>query len=274
MKIAKTHRRSIPKKSKRIPKKQNNKKLNIPYILSHRDLDTIKSNTLTVAYYPYFYPVSYNNSRGNAAGLDVDIIKLFAKQAKLDIVFKEYDSFNGIWNKPSLYKADVSIGGIANSKGRTKSTTEWSIPYFYVNRSLIFKKSNPIRNFPNDVNGPIVATYESTGWKDAEKLLKRVRKQRLLIKGNNDKDDLSDLLEGKIDGLIRGNFLSRVIISDNPSLGMIEWQADPSILASDGEVFAFPTKKGSGIAILLSTFLIEIIKDGTIVKLMKKHRLV
>ena len=104
--------------------------------------------------------------------------------------------------------------------------------------------------------------------------MKRVRKQRLLIKGNNDKDDLSDLLEGKIDGLIRGNFLSRVIISDNPSLGMIEWQADPSILASDGEVFAFPTKKGSGIAILLSTFLIEIIKDGTIVKLMKKHRLV
>jgi hypothetical protein len=70
---------------------------------------------------------THHNSRKNVAA---DIIKLFAKEIKLDIVFKQYDSFNGIWNKPSLRKANVSIGGIANSKGRTKSTTEWSIPYF------------------------------------------------------------------------------------------------------------------------------------------------
>ena len=78
-------------------------------------------------------------------------------------------------------------------------------PLFYVNRSVIFKKSNPICRFPDDVNVPVAATYKSTGWNDAEKRLKSTRKQRFLIKSKNDKDDLSDLLEGRIDGLIRGD---------------------------------------------------------------------
>jgi hypothetical protein len=41
--------------------------------------------------------------------------------------------------------------------------------------------------------------------------------------------------------------VSRAIIRDHPSIGMIEWQADPSILSSDGKVFAFPTKKVAGL---------------------------
>lgn len=255
-------------------KKPDNKNISIPYIISHRELTTIKTNTLTVAAYPHFYPICYYNSRGNLAGLDVDILKKFAKEAKLDIVFKEFDSFKGIWHKPAIDKADVSIGGIANSKGRTRVATEWSIPYFYVNRSIIFKKSNPIRSFPEDVDGIVVGTEGSTGWTDAKILLKSVNKQRFLKKGKTDKEDLSDLLSGKILGLIRGDFVSQAIIRKNPKLGMIQWEADQSILPSDGEIFAFPTKKGSGIAVLLSAFLTESIHNGYMVKLMKKYHLI
>jgi ABC-type amino acid transport substrate-binding protein len=254
-------------------KSQNNKNISIPYIISHRDINTIKPNTLTVAAYPHFYPICYYNSAGNLAGLDVDIMKKFAKEAKLNIVFKEFNSFKGIWNKPAIDKADISIGGIANSKGRTRVATEWSIPYFYVKRSILFKKSNPIRSFPDDVNETVVGTEGSTGWNDAKILLKSVNKQRFLRKGKSEKEDLSDLLSGKISGLIRGDFISRAIIRKNPKLGMIEWEADQSILSSDGEVFAFPTKKGSGIAILLSAFLTDNIHNGYMIKLMKKYYL-
>ena len=252
----------------------DNKNISIPYIISHRELTTIKANTLTVAAYPHFYPICYYNSRGNLAGLDVDILKKFAKEAKLDIVFKEFNLFNGIWNKPAIGKADVSIGGISNSKGRTRVATEWSIPYFYVNRSILFKKSNPIHSFPDDVDGIVVGTEGSTGWTDAKILLKNVNKQRFLKKGKTDKQDLSDLLSGKILGLIRGDFVSQSIIRKNPKLGMIKWEADNSILSSDGEVFAFPTKKGSGISVLLSAFLTESIHNGFMVKLMKKYSLI
>ena len=43
MKSANTCRKTC--KKSRMPKKQNNKNVNIPYILSHRDLDTIKPNS-------------------------------------------------------------------------------------------------------------------------------------------------------------------------------------------------------------------------------------
>jgi hypothetical protein len=39
-------------------------------------------------------------------------------------------------------------------------------------------------------------------------------------------------------------------------------------------VKAFPTKKGSGIAVLLSAFLTESIHNGYMVKLMKKYSLI
>ena len=58
MKTAKTHRRSIPKKSKRIPKKQNNKKLNIPYILSQdQDVQDMKSELVFLRNTKYLNPV-------------------------------------------------------------------------------------------------------------------------------------------------------------------------------------------------------------------------
>ena len=163
---------------------------------------------------------------------------------------------------------------IANSKGRSKSSTEWTIPYFYVNRSVMFKKSDPIHSFPIDVHGIVVGTYDSTGLNDGVIRMKRIHKQRLLVKGKTDKEDLSQLLHGKIQGLMRGDFISRAIVNEHPELGMIHWEAEPSILPSDGEVFAYPTKQGSGVAVLLSTFLTEAIDNGTIAKLMRKYNLV
>jgi hypothetical protein len=124
------------------------------------------------------------------------------------------------------------------------------------------------------VDGIVVGTEGSTGWTDAKILLTSVNKQRFLKKGKTDKEDLLDLLSGKILGLIRGDFVSQAIIRKNPKLGMIQWEADKSILSSDGEVFAFPTKKGSGIAVLLSAFLTESIHNGYMLKLMKKYHLI
>jgi ABC-type amino acid transport substrate-binding protein len=197
----------------------------------------------------------------------------FATQAGLQIIYKEYHSFDGIWNKPSLHQADVAIGGISNAKGRGRRTTEWSIPYFYVHRSVLFQKKKSVRTFPSDVHGIIISTYNSTGWTDGEIRLDRIHKKRFLVKGTTDKEDISELLHGKVQGLLRGDFVSKAIVKTHPELGYTTWDAEPDILPSDGEVFSYPTKQGSGIAMMLSTFITDQIDRGEMKKRMKRFHL-
>jgi hypothetical protein len=59
----------------------------------------------------------------------------FAKKAGLEIDFIEIDEWNNLWLKPSLEEADVSIGGIGISDKRTNKNTQWTISYFYVQRT-------------------------------------------------------------------------------------------------------------------------------------------
>ena len=268
----KSHSKSPRKKS--ISKSPSNKKISIDYILKHRDLKTIKNNYLTVAAYPNFFPVCFLNSKGKLDGLDVKLMQEFAKSVGLKLKFKIVHSFDKIWDLPRDNESDVSIGGIANSIGRGGVKTEWTIPYFYVLRSALSRKDDPINNFPQDVHGVLIGTYGSTGWKDGEIRLKKAHKQRLMISGKTDKDDVSKLLHGEVQGLMRGSFVSRAILKKHSKvLHVTEWEADKSFLPSDGEVFAFPTKLGSGIAVSLSTFLAEQIQNGYLKKLMKKYHL-
>lgn len=263
--------RSAAKKSP--PKKSPNTKISIPYIVGHREVKTITKGVLTVAAYPHFYPVCYTDKKGNLTGLDVDLIKNFAQQAGLKIKFIAFQAFNNIWLKPEERVTDLAIGGIGNAKGRGGKNTEWTIPYFYVQRSTMSLKTDPIKKFPQDVHGVLIGTFGSTGWLDGEIRLKEHRKGKLMIKGTSDEEDISKLLSGKVQGLMRGDFVSRAIIQEHPELGMTTWEASPKILPKDGEVFAFPTLLGSGIATMLSVYITEIIDSGEIYKIMKKYHL-
>lgn len=248
-------------------------KISVPYIVGHRELTLLEAGVLTVAAYPHFFPVCYHDASGDLAGLDVDIMKRFAAQAGIQVRFVEFDEFNGIWDKPANRDADVAIGGIANSKGRGGATTEWTIPYFYVHRSAMFLKSNPIKRFPQDVHGVLVGTFGSTGWVDGEIRLESEHKQALMVRGTTDEEDVQKLLSGEIQGLMRGDFVSRAIIHEHPEVSMISWEAEPSILPKDGEIFAYPTLAGSGVATMLSVFITELIDRKQLGAIMKEHHL-
>lgn len=58
----------------------------ITYILRHRQLNLLEDGVIHVAAYPNFFPVCYRNKTGVWKGLDVDILKDFAKKANLKIV--------------------------------------------------------------------------------------------------------------------------------------------------------------------------------------------
>jgi len=254
-----------------VPSFANPEKL-LSYIISHRSLNTIVPGTLTVSAYANFYPVCYHDKKGRIVGLDVDIMKYFCKMTGLKLHLVEKKQFDGIWFDPILGKSDVAIGGIGVTQKRTRKNTNWSIPYFYVSRTLIYNKKHPIRDIAKVTSRAIIrGTPGSTGYLDGKL---RLPKSVLLEKGRTDEQDMKDLLEGKIQGLLRGSFVGKAIVEKHSELGMIKpWQIDPSLVSKDGEVFAYPSTCNSGVSQLLSVFLTEEIFTNELQHLVKKYKL-
>ncbi len=237
-------------------------------------INTIKPGILTISAYANFYPVCYQKN-GKLMGLDVEIMKQFAKLCKLKTKFIIKKKFKDIWLDPVTGKSDVSIGGIGITKGRTKVFTEWTIPYFYVNRTVIYNKNDPINRFPNDVSGTVVGTVGSTGWLDAKERLAKAHKTKFIKPGKTDDKDIQMLLDGDIQGMMRGSFVGKSIIKKYPQLGMVKpWEIEPDIVVKDGEVFAYPCNVRSRLGILLSVFLTEDIMNLNLKKLVEKYDLV
>jgi len=162
------------------------------HIFHHRRLQTIEPGVLTVSCYANFYPVCYKTKRGAIVGLDVDIMKAFCKLTGLKLKLIEKEMFDGIWFDPVYEISDVAIGGIGITKNRTAPGMSWSIPYFYVDRTLVYNKRNPIRKIPDDISGPIRATEGSTGLYDAAKWEQMME---VLEPGKTDEEDIQDLLQ-------------------------------------------------------------------------------
>ena len=51
------------------------------------------------------------------------------------------------------------------------------------------------------------------------------------------------------------------------------WEIDSSLVSSDGEVFAYPCHKNSGVAIILTEFLTVETMKGTVDRLVRKYHL-
>lgn len=244
-------------------------------IFHKSNLKTIYPGVLTVSAYANFYPVCYLNKRGKIQGLDVEIMKEFAKLCKLKIVFKIKPQFKDIWFDPVRGESDVAIGGIGIRESRSRKDTEWTIPYFYVKRTCIFNKLDPIYSFPKNANKTILSTKGSTGWVDGQERLLKSGKISLLKQGTTDEDDINKLLNGNVQGLLRGSFVGEAIVKKYPNqLGMTKpWAMDPNLVVKDGEVFAYPCNVHSRIGVLLSVLLTEEIMSKNLLHLIKKYNL-
>lgn len=92
--------------------------------------------------------------------------------------------------------------------------------------------------------------------------------------GKSDEQDVKDLINGKVQGLMRGSFVAKAILRKHPKLRMIPpWNVSPSIVSKDGEVFAFPVATHSGLAQTLSAFIMFMKQSGLLDRLCHKHRI-
>ena len=239
----------------------------INHILRNRKLNTLTNGVLKVAAYTQFYPVCYLDENKEIKGFDVDLIKKFAEIAGLEVEFTSIDVWDKFWFAPSKKEADISIGGIGIADDRMDDNTEWTIPYFYVRRSVVYNINNPVIRFPEDMTGKIRGTFGSTGYNDGKLRIQKFKPDSKLsmTAGKSDEKDIQDVLSGKIQGIMRGSFVCKSIVAryGSDKLGYTTpWDIDPSLVSSDGECFAYPCHKQSGLAIVMSSFLTQMWLTG------------
>jgi hypothetical protein len=274
-------------------KKRPNKQINtlkadkryafVDKMIKNREIKTVEPGVLTVSAYAGFYPLAYKeaDTRGNLIwkGFDVDFIRKFGELIGYKVKFVEVATFKNIWDLPRQGISDLAIGGIANSIGpqgpRGGEETEWTLPYFYVNRSVIIKKGT---KFPSP-SAKIAAVDGSTGWNDGT--LRGAAGMGELVKATTDDEDLPKLREigangiPKLTAVMHGNNVSRALIRKNGknNLRMISWEMAPTLLQKDGEIFAYPTKLGSGLGSVLSAFITKSVLNGYLEFLVNKYHL-
>lgn len=265
--------------------KRSKRELFIDKMIKNRSIKTIVPGVLTISTYDKFPPLAYQDTTADGklvwAGLDVDLMRAFAKFIGYKVKFVKETVFKGIWDKPKNGQSDLAISGIANSfeeNGimRGGPETEWTLPYFYVNRSVILKKG---KTFPGS-HLKIAATDGSTGWRNGQ--VRGIQKMGHLQQAEGDNEDFAKLRDGRINAIMHGDDVSRALIRKNRltwpeekpyNLQMISWEIVPTLIPKDGEIFAYPSKLGSGIATVLTAFIIKSIHNGFLESLVKKYHM-
>jgi ABC-type amino acid transport substrate-binding protein len=240
-------------------------------------LKDITNKVMTIVTYPNFYPISFwDNKKHRFSGFDVDILTGFCAAVGLKPVFTKYTNYNQIHSMPGKWRerGDISCGGIGTLDKRISPTIEWSIPYARVERTVVYNLKDPIHHFPKDVHGKIVGTMGSVGEMNA--IIRMENKRQLLEQrqDSTDEADINDLLSGKIQGLMRGSLVGQSIVKRYPKrLGMCKpWRyADMSSFPDGDEVFAFPCRRGSGLASLLNVYIMHLVHSGQIHRMAKRY---
>lgn len=259
---------------------------------SRSDLKLVKpGGKLVVSLYADFWPVAFKNDRGEMSGMDVDILDRFCEATGMTSVYRPRKKFDHIWKDPGkgdFHDAfcDVAAGGISIEPHRKSANVEWTFPYTGTRRTIVYNLKNPVLRFPQDVNGTIYGTMSSIGDIDAQILMNKGNKREHLRESERgDKKDMESLLDGSAQGLMRGSLVGRAIVGRYPKkLGMTDaWSTNPDLInvflgtprthkqPLDYEAFAFPCRRGSGVAPLLSLFIVQLMHSGELQRIAHKY---
>ena len=160
-----------------------------------KQLENNSKSILKIATYANFPPI-VGFKDGNPFGFEVELVKLifdaqFLKQfftSELRLEFVKIDNYDKIWTIPD--DCTLSIGGFSKTIQRNLAIEEsgkkiyWSIPYYRVKRSLLYRKSDvEMRQLADNIHAKMVIDKFSNA--DADDIMLKLPPNSVIIATKN-----------------------------------------------------------------------------------------
>ena len=231
---------------------------------SKADITTVTAGKLTMATNATFPPYEFHEG-DKIVGIDAEIAKAIADKLGLELVIEDV-AFDSIIAGVQSGKYDIGCAGMTVTEDRLKSV-HFTTSYATGIQSIIVKEGSPIKTIDDLVKGKYKVGVQSgtTGdiyMSDAEN--GGVGEDRI-DRYNNGNDAVVALLAGKIDAICIDNEPAKAYVAANKGLSILETPFTE-------EKYAIAVSKNNEALLnAINNALDELIKDGTIAKIVEKY---
>ena len=229
---------------------------------SKADITTVTAGKLTMATNATFPPYEFHEG-DKIVGIDAE--KAIADKLGLELVIEDV-AFDSIIAGVQSGKYDIGCAGMTVTEDRLKSVN-FTTSYATGIQSIIVKEGSPIKTIDDLVKGKYKVGVQSgtTGdiyMSDAEN--GGVGEDRI-DRYNNGNDAVVALLAGKIDAICIDNEPAKAYVAANKGLSILETPFTE-------EKYAIAVSKNNEALLnAINNALDELIKDGTIAKIVEKY---
>lgn len=163
-----------------------------------------------------FPPFEFRNDKGEVDGIDASLAKEIAKELGVELKIEDM-AFDSLLNALNSGKIDFVAAGMSVTEDRL-ANNDFSNPYYTAGQMIIVKKGSEAVKGKADLNGKKIGVQEgTTGDIEASKVpgaqISRFKKAI---------DAVLDLKNGKIDAVVLDESPSKVFVSKNDDIMILD----------------------------------------------------
>jgi arginine/lysine/histidine transporter system substrate-binding protein len=204
-------------------------------------------------------PPFYLQQEGKPAGIEYDILSLFAKHERFKLKIMPVERFDDLIPRLQREECDVIAAIMTRTEEREKFV-DFSETYFPVRMVLVQQRGHGLSSDLKALAGKKVATIKGTTY---ETVLQQVGGINLVY-GDTYAEVARMTALGEVDAFACDTTLSINLLKNHPSLEIVN-------VMSEREYYAFALRKGSEVKKELDEFLKSIKKDGRYKAILVKY---
>ncbi|PTQ56792.1 MAG: Histidine-binding protein precursor (HBP) [Candidatus Carbobacillus altaicus] len=206
-----------------------------------------------------YAPFEYIDTKGEIAGLDIELIKKMAELGEFEIEIRNLP-WDTLFQEVKNGGVDVAISSITITEERMQ-TYDFTEPYFVANQLVLVKEDSPIHTFQDLKNAKYVGVQNATtGHYVVQELLGKTSPK---IKSYESTPlAIQDMVNGGSDAVVADNAVVLEYIKNNPNVKFRSFD-DPSF---EKEYYGLMVKKGNQKVLDLLNSALQKAKEEGVIK--------
>lgn len=209
----------------------------------------------------------YRNADGQYAGLEYDLVKMFAQELGVPVKFVIVPKFSEILPALAKHRAHFAAAGLSINPA-WESQVNFAAPYQTVQEKVVYNTDSPKPESLRDLVGKKIEVVAGSSY--VERLKEAQRKFPGLlwseIPGHDSIDLLGRVAEGTVDYVIADSHIVDLARNFYPALGTAFDLGSPEALA-----WAFPKDGDPALLARAQEFFARIARDGTLRRLLDRY---